>query len=103
MKVFVTPGSVVTYQIPRLATHFASMEGLPHGSRNTGADGVEGVVTTLKVEAQSTEFLFDLGDLKGSPWPYDLFELFAQPPHEIEPAVAVLKTEMQAGLRDIAI
>jgi hypothetical protein len=29
--------------------------------------------------------------------------LLAQPPDEIEPAVTVLKSEMQAGLSDIAI
>ena len=86
MKVFVTPGSVVTYQIPRLATHFASMEGLPHGSRNTGADGVDGVVTTLKVEAQSTEFLFDLGDLKRVSPPPRPFRFARTSPDQIEPA-----------------
>jgi hypothetical protein len=53
------------------------MEGLLRGSRSTGADGVRGVVTALKVEAQSTEFLFDLGDLKEFPLVWNFFDLLA--------------------------
>jgi hypothetical protein len=38
--------------------------------------------------------LFDLGDLNGCPLPQGLFDLLAQSPDQIEPAVAVSKTEM---------
>lgn len=87
-----------------MTAHFASAKGF----QLSGFDAVPyDVRTVIYVDTKSAEFLFDLQDFERVSGYFlgfrgERLQVFAQPPYDIEPAVAMGKAICHSGLALIA-
>src|SRR6266851_83853 len=98
------PNAVAFPPFPRLTAHFASAKGFQFADLDALQDGVRPMAD---VELQAAEFLFGLQDFERASGCFLSFrnerlQFFAQPPDNIEPAVAMGKAICHAGLELIA-
>jgi hypothetical protein len=89
---------------PRLTAHFASANRFQLSGFDALQDGVRIVVD---VEPQAAEFLFDLQDFERASGCFlgfrnERLQVFAKPPRDVEPAVAMGKSICHSGLALIA-
>jgi hypothetical protein len=97
------PNAVVS-QLPRLAAHFTNAQRFRFADLDALQDGVRPMTD---VEPQAAEFLFDLQDFERASGCFLGFrnqrlQIFAEPPHDVEPAVAMGKAIRHSGLALIA-
>ena len=90
--------------LPRLAAHFTSAQRFRLGGLDPLQDGVRPMT---EVEPQATEFLFDLQDFERVSGCFlgfrnERLQVLAQPPHDVEPAIAMGKAIRHSGLALIA-
>ena len=100
LEASILPNAVAFSVAPRLAAHFASAKGFQFADLDALQDGV---CPVIDVEPQAAEFLFGLLDLKRASGCFlglhnERLQVFAQPPHDVEPAVAVGKAICHSGL-----
>jgi hypothetical protein len=98
------PNAVAFPPLPRLAAHFAGANRFQFSGFDALLDRVCGVVD---IEPQAVKFLLDLQDFERAfgcflGFRNERLQVFAQPPHDVEPAVAVGKAICHAGLTSIA-
>jgi hypothetical protein len=101
------PHAVAFPPLPRLAAHLASAERLQFGGFDALQDGVR-PMPMADVEPQSAKFLFDLQDFERASGCFlgfrnERLQFFAQPPHDVEPAVVMGESVRHAGLQWVAI
>jgi hypothetical protein len=95
------PNAVVP-QVPRLAAHLASAERLQFGGFDALQDGVR-PMPMADVEPQTAEFFFDLQDFERASGCFlgfcdERLQVFAEPPNDVELAVAMGKPVRHPGL-----
>jgi hypothetical protein len=103
MLVAQCPNPTIFPQFGGLRAKLASMEGLLFGDFNTLANSV---IRIIDVDAQSAKLLFRLQDFKrasgfllefGDQW----FQVPAQPPENVEPAVIVSEAPRHQGVANV--
>jgi hypothetical protein len=98
------PNAVAFPPIPRLAAHFTSAKRF----RLSGFDALPyGVRPVIYVDTKPAEFLFDLQDFERASGCFlgfrnERLQVFAQPPHDVEPAGAMGKAVRHSVLALIA-